>query len=507
MHEKKIAESLHPLERAVLPNVSRATLVTDIVKKTDLQEVEVIRALQWLENKSLVSVEKTEKELVLLDKNGIFYLENGLPERRFLESIKKEAYSMKEIMEIASLESDELNSCIGLLKGKAAVLLEKGKVRITDNGLKILEKEMLEEIFLKRLSQGLDKHTLKDENKFAYDNLSRRKGVIQTKTIKSVTASITEIGKKVSSVKISKTFIDSLSSSMIKDGSFQGKDFRRYDVSINVPKINAGRKHFVNQAVRYIKQIWLDLGFKEMEGNHVQTSFWDLDALFVPQDHPARDVQDTFYIKDPKYGKLPKAFESKVREVHENGGDTGSLGWGYKWSPEIAKENLLRTHTTVLSAQTISKLKMEDLPAKFFSVKKVYRNESLGWKSLFEFIQVEGIVIDPDANFKHLKGYLKNFFAKMGFPDVRLRPGHFPYTEPSVEVDVFHPIKKQWIEFGGSGIFRPELTKPLLGTEVPVLAWGLGMERTIMQYYGITDIRDLYKNDMKQLREIPFWMR
>ena len=202
-----------------------------------------------------------------------------------------------------------------------------------------------------------------------------------------------------------------------------------------------------------------------MTGSIVQTSFWDLDALFVPQDHPSRDMQDTFYIKDPSFGRLPKELTKRVKEVHESGWTTGSKGWQYKWSVQIAKENLLRTHTTVLSAQTIAKLKKEDLPVKYFSVGKVLRNETLSWKSLFEFIQVEGIVVDPNANFKHLKGYLKEFFAKMGFPDVRIRPAHFPYTEPSAEVDVWHPTKKEWVELGGSGLFRPEMVKPLLGFE------------------------------------------
>ena len=160
-----------------------------------------------------------------------------------------------------------------------------------------------------------------------------------------------------------------------------------------------------------------------------------------------------------------------------------------------------------MSAQTLAKLKKSDLPAKFFSVGKVFRNETLSWKSLFEFIQVEGIVVDPNANFKHLKGYLKEFFAKMDFPDVRIRPGHFPYTEPSCECDVWHPKKNQWIEVGGAGIFRPEVVKPLLGFECPVLAWGLGMERTIMEYYNISDVRDIYKNDLKQLREMKIWMK
>jgi len=295
---------------------------------------------------------------------------------------------------------------------------------------------------------------------------------------------------------------------MLKDGSWKGKEFRSFDVEINVPEISGGKRHFKNQAVEYIKSIWLELGFKEMTGNMVQTSFWDLDALFVPQDHPARDMQDTFYIKNPSKGRLPeKELVSRVRKTHENGWTTGSKGWMSEWDEEKAKENLLRTHTTVLSALTISKLKKEDLPVKYFAVGKCFRNEKLDWKHLFEFYQVEGIVVDPDANFANLLGYLKEFFRKMGYSDVRIRPGHFPYTEPSAEVDVFHPVKKEWVELGGSGIFRPEVTKPLLGFPVPVLAWGLGLDRLIKEYWNISDIRDSYKNDLKQIREMKAWLR
>jgi len=217
-------------------------------------------------------------------------------------------------------------------------------------------------------------------------------------------------------------------------------------------------------------------------------------------------VQDTFYLESPKEGKLPEIF-GKIKAVHENGGDTNSKGWKYKYSEQEAKKLLLRTHTTVLSAQAISKLKGDNLPQKFFSVGKVFRNETLDASHLFEFYQVEGIVVDEDANFGYLLGYLKEFFGKMGYSDVRIRPHHFPYTEPSAEVDVYHPIFKKWIELGGCGIFRAEVTKSLLGREVPVLAWGLGLARTEAEYFNISDLRDIYKNDIKQLREMKVFMR
>ena len=509
MEIDRIIATLHTYERKVLPILKETSRFEEIAKKTGLQKVEVMRALQWLQNKKLVRINKELKEQIILDENGITYLEKGLPEKKFLEQIEEKS-ALDDIEKNSNLSKQELSISLGILKSKGAIEITKENgivVQITDIGRELLKKGFPEESFIKK-SFPLNSSELKDLDKLALENLRKRNRIIKAHIAKIIDASPTELGKKIIEYGIQdEKVIDRLTPEIIKSDSWKSGKLRSYDVKINVPNISGGRLHFVTQAMQYIKRIWLDMGFREMPGNLVQTSFWDLDALFVPQDHPARDMQDTFYIKDPKYGKLPKDLVMKVKAAHENGFATGSKGWRYKWSGEIAKENLLRTHNTVLSAQAISRLKKSDLPAKFFSVGKVFRNETLSWKSLFEFIQVEGIVVDPNANFKHLKGYLKEFFAKMGFPDVRIRPGHFPYTEPSCECDVWHPKKKQWVEVGGAGIFRPEVVKPLLGFECPVLAWGLGMERTIMEYYNISDVRDIYKNDLKQLREIKIWMK
>lgn len=503
----KLAAALHPLERRVLPLLQKHSAFLDIVSNSGLSEVEVMRALQWLENKKIVEQKAVVREFIELASNGRLYLKECLPERRFAEAVRDYALSLADVEKKALLSGQELSASLGVLKQKAAVESRDGKFTLTEHGKKLFSKDILEESFLKLLEKTpLDAKELSDEEKFAFSNLKKRKDIVSSSVRKERSFTLTGLGMELSKLKLQDNSVDSLTPKMLKSGSWKDKEFRRYDVSINVPGIHGGRRHFVNQAIEYIRRVWLDLGFTEMEGNMVQTAFWDLDSLFVPQDHPARDMQDTFYIKDPKYGRLPKTADV-VKKTHESGWTTGSLGWRYNWSSDLARENMLRTHTTVLSARTIAGLKKSDLPAKFFSVKKVFRNESVSWKNLFEFVQVEGIVVDPSGNFMNLKGYLKVFFSKMGFEDVRIRPGHFPYTEPSAEVDVWHPEKKAWVELGGSGIFRPEVTKPLIGEEIPVLAWGLGLERSIMEYYKIGDVRNLYSNDLKQLREIKLWMR
>ena len=503
---EELIAKLHILERKLIPHIEDGLDVETLVKKSKLKDIEVMRALQWLENKNVLSIINQKKTLITLGENGLLYDKEGFPEIKFLNSIKKKSLTIDQIIKESGLSKQEVGFCTGLLKSKNAIDMKDNLVNITDIGETILKTGLPEHVLIKKIKKNQNIEDYSNDEQIFIEGLIKRKGLV-LKNIKNIKhIKLTPIGESLSKMNISENVTDKLTSDMLKDGSWKNVIFRGYDLRVDVPEIHGGRKHFVNHAVDYVKKIWLDMGFTEMEGNMVQTSFWDLDALFVPQDHPARQMQDTFFIKDPKLGKLPKDWKN-VKQVHENGSTTGSKGWGNVWSEEKAKENILRTHTTVLSAKQLSNLKDEDLPAKFFSVGKVFRNESLDYKHLFEFYQVEGIVIDKNVNMKNLKAYIREFFKKMGYLDVRLRPAHFPYTEPSVEIEVLHPIKKTWIELGGAGIFRPEVVMPLLGKDIPVLAWGLGLGRISCEYWSITDLRDLYKNDLKQLREIKNWMK
>ncbi|MAG45643.1 MAG: phenylalanine--tRNA ligase subunit alpha [Nanoarchaeota archaeon] len=490
--EDKLVESLHPLERRVIPYLGLD--VKDIVKKAELSEVEILRALQWLENKEVVTLKKESKEIIRLLKNGEEYKKRGLPETKFLKVLDKPR-TMKWMMEKSGLDKDELHFSLGLLKKKG--LIELG------SEIKRLKKENFKDIeeFLKSLPKNFE--DLNDKEKKIMEELKQRKEIIEVDLKKGVEVSVTPLGKELMKKNLDVNLIENLTPNLLAKGSWKSKKFRRYDVSLNVPKIYPGKRHFVNQAVDYAKRIWMDMGFEEMDGQIINTSFWNFDALFQPQDHPARDMQDSIFL-DKKEEIKEKEMMKKVKEMHETGGKI-SKGWQYDWDEEKAKKLVMRTHTTVLSAQTLAKLK--EKRGKFFAIGRNFRNEAVDWSHGFEFNQTEGIVVDPDANFRHLLGYLKEFIKKMGFPKARFRPAYFPYTEPSIEIDVFHPTRKTWIELGGAGIFRPEMVVPLLGENVPVLAWGLGLGRIIMDYYDIHDIRELYKNDIKQLREMKTWLR
>ena len=292
-----------------------------------------------------------------------------------------------------------------------------------------------------------------------------------------------------------------LTSDDITSGEWRNIQLRQYDVTLEAEHVAPAKIHLMQKIIRETREAFLEMGFTEIVSPMVESAFWDFDALFQPQDHPARDMQDTFYLTHPDEAKLPEAeVVERIKRTHEDGGDTGSSGWGYSWSEKRAKQTVLRTHTT---ASTIRALAEDpNPPRKVFCVGKVFRNEALSYKHLPEFHQVDGIIIDENGNLATLLGTLKEFYRKMGFDKVRFKPDFFPYTEPSAEISVYMESKGSWIEFGGSGIFRPEVTRPL-GCNVPVLAWGLGLERLAMLRYGLKDIRELYWSDIDKIKEVP----
>jgi phenylalanyl-tRNA synthetase alpha chain len=503
MNTQKLIESLSPNEKKIIPHLGDK--LNEICKKSNLDKTSVIRALEYLQNKDLVRISYIKNKIVELDVNGALYLKKGLPERRLLHLlIEKHIIPLKEAQQESKLSDDEFKASIGALKRKAFIELKNEKIILNANKEEI-SKKTLEEQFLDTLP--IDNNSLPPEYQLALKNLLNRKNIIQIREDKKIEIEITSLGKEIIKSKLNtQELIEQITPEILKkESSWKGKKFRRYDISSQVPEITGGKRHFVNQSIDYARKIWTEMGFQEMQGNLIQNSFWNFDALFTAQDHPVREMQDTFFLK--KLSELPdKKLVEKIKKSHEKG-VAGSKGWQYEWNEEEAKKTVLRTHTTCLSAHTLANLKKEDIPAKFFSIGKCFRNETLDWSHSFEFNQTEGIVIDENANFRNLLGYLKQFAEKMGFKKVRFLPSYFPYTEPSVEGYVWNEDKKKWIEVFAAGIFRPEVTEPLLGKPIPVLAWGPGFDRMIMSIFEIKDIRDLYKNNITQLRKMKFLIK
>ncbi|GJX43768.1 phenylalanine--tRNA ligase alpha subunit, cytoplasmic [Tanacetum coccineum] len=249
--------------------------------------------------------------------------------------------------------------------------------------------------------------------------------------------------------------------------------------------------------------------FEEMPTNqYVVSSFENYDALFTAQQHPARDLQDTFYSKDPSTTKtLPEDYVERVKTMHESGGH-GSRGYRYEWKREEAIKNVLRTHTTAVSVKMLCALasKKHFEPKRYYSIDRVFRNEAVDKTHLAEFHQVEGLICDRGLTLGDLQGVLEDFFSRLGMSKLRFKAAYNPYTEPSMEIFGYHEGLKKWIEVGNSGMLRPEVLLPMgFPEDVGVIAWGLSLERPTMILYGIDNIRDIFghKVDLSFIQKNP----
>eukprot|EP00096_Caligus_rogercresseyi_P016876 TRINITY_DN996_c0_g3_i3.p1 TRINITY_DN996_c0_g3~~TRINITY_DN996_c0_g3_i3.p1 ORF type:complete len:497 (-),score=150.21 TRINITY_DN996_c0_g3_i3:52-1542(-) len=303
-----------------------------------------------------------------------------------------------------------------------------------------------------------------------------------------------------------------LTPEMIASGSWKEVDFKPYNFNALGIQPPTGHLHPLLKVRTEYRQIFLEMGFNEMPTNNfIESSFWNFDALFQPQQHPARDAHDTFFISDPsETNEFPSKYLERVKKVHSQGG-FGSKGYGYDWAISEAKKNLLRTHTTAVSARMLYSLMndspdSEFKPQKYFSIDRVFRNETLDATHLAEFHQIEGVIADRGLTLGDLIGILYEFFKKLGIEKLRFKPAYNPYTEPSMEIFSYHEGLKKWVEIGNSGVFRPEMLLPMgLPEDVTVIAWGLSLERPTMIKYGIDNIRDLcgHKINLKMVAKNP----
>ncbi len=464
------------------------------------QKVEVMNAASWLASKGLVTIDETARKVYSLKDKSI--MERKLPERRAVEFIESQGGSIEMGDLSKALPKEEVSIAIGWLKRKGLADIRKEGSRtviiLTPSG----KESLLQPTEDERLLSLLSKEELPESkiDKKVAAQLKSRQELIEEKLVVDRTINLTHLGREVIQEGIViKDEVAQLTPELIQTGKWKEVSFRKYDVRTFAPAAYPGKKHPLTRIADEVRRIFVEMGFEEIDEEYVQSAFWNMDALFTPQDHPARDIQDTFYLSNPsKIYIEDEEIIKRVKEMHEKGGNTGSLGWGYEWRREEAEKALLRTHTTV---NTIRYLwKHPEPPVKVFSLSRVFRKEAIDSTHLPEFVQLEGIIMEKDANFDMLCGVLQDFYHRMGFEDVRFRPGYFPYTEPSLEVEV--QFEGKWMELGGAGVFRPEVTAPF-GVKYPVLAWGQGFERLAMLRWGLKDIRDLYISDVEMLRQSP----
>ena len=497
----KTIKELSQNEKKVLLTIKKLKGISSpekILKEGNFNsEVEVMNAASWLQSKKLVKIEDHIATVYSLGKEGKQFLKNGFPEKIALQMIdnNKGKVSLSKLSTL--LDKQDIPVAIGWLKKKGWANIKKDKdtiLEITDNGKKALTQESDEEKILKVLNEN--PNAIIDKNKIK--PLLSRKNVVKEKEIITCTIILTKEGKNVllKDIKIEDD-ISQITSSIIKDGSWKNKTIRPYNINAFAPTKYGGKAHPLVDLISKIRQIFIEMGFEEIQGDFVESCFWNMDILFIPQDHPAREMQDTLYCKNPSKIKIKdNKLVNKIAKVHEDGGVTSSTGWGYKFSEAEGERALLRTHTTVNTIRYLHD--NPNPPCKVFSIGRVFRKENIDTTHLPEFYQIEGIIHEKNSNFRQLLGILKEFYSRIGFEKIRFRPGYFPYTEPSMEVEVLWNNK--WMELGGSGIFRPEVTEPI-GVKNPVLAWGLGLERLAMLKFGLSDIRELYISDLGWLRK------
>lgn len=480
-----IVAKLHMLERKVIPYLLEGISVAEIMQKTGMKEVEVMRAAQWLENKGVLRIKSDVSELLMLGEQGTRYAREGLPEEKLLQAAKNKTLSFSDASRIISRQ--ELSAAIGVLKQDGAIEIKGQNIFITRKGeqyAKIDEKE-----FLNKLPKRLDK--LNREENEIYKSLKHRKDIVKTGLVKIRTLHLTALGRELCRAKLQGDFADGLTPAMLSDGSWKDRRFRHFDVEINVPALNSGRRQPYAEFLSEIKIKLAEMGFEEMEGPLVETEFYNFDVLFQPQNHPARAWSDTYKLKNPVHGGLPRQHViNAVKRAHED-------GWGYKWDESTARQLMLRAQGTALSARQL--VKGIKIPGKYFAVARCFRPDVLDATHLIEFNQLEGFVADRDLTFKNLLGLLKQFANEIaGANAVKFIPDYYPFTEPSVQMNALHP-KLGWIELGGAGMFRKEVVKTQK-IDVPVIAWGLGIDRLAMFKLRLKDIRGLFSSDLNWLR-------
>ncbi|MCJ1422741.1 Phenylalanyl-tRNA synthetase, beta subunit, cytoplasmic [Sticta canariensis] len=475
-------------------------------------------ALDRLRSREMVSYRAIDREEAILTAEAEGIAANGSHEAKVFEAVRQSVEGLKivDLPKIVGKESAE----VGMGKAFKAGWIKKDKdtLRVNTDSITDTSQAQL------RLIQNQRSHP----DPKVISELRKRKLVTMQKVISF------EFTK---GPKFATEFVKEetdLTADMLASGAWKNTKLKPYNFKAKGALTSCGALHPLNKVRHEFRQIFFEMGFEEMPTNRfVETGFWNFDALFVPQQHPARDLQDTFYISDPpsadkprpdpddsqhssskllsrelKKNESPLNYEqywNSVREVHETG-KFGSIGYRYPWNPDESLRLVLRTHTTAISTAMLHKLAVNPHPARYFSIDRVFRNESVDATHLAEFHQVEGVIADFGLALGGLIGFMEVFFAKMGIHKLRFKPAYNPYTEPSMEIFGFHEGLDKWVEIGNSGMFRPEMLEPMgLPKDMRVYGWGLSLERPTMIKYGVKNIRELlgHKVDLNFIESNP----
>jgi phenylalanyl-tRNA synthetase alpha chain len=415
--------------------------------------------------------------------------------------------AMPAICQAVGIVQKDAGSAYGRLSKEGVLAMGQDKLVKLVDASKSLRTASLKALLAKADAAGgiLDEGVLGDAERALMAEVAKKRGAsdaaFKAAERETVTWSLTAEAAAVSALLreegVSGDELGAVTQEMLESGSWKGAAFRSYNIKSRPARLIPGRRNPYVQFLESVKDKLVSLGFEEFDGGLVETEFWNGDALFMPQFHSARDIHDVYYVSEPTKAKsIEEPYLSRVAATHENGGSTGSRGWRYGFDREFTKRLVLRSQGTVLSAR---QLPTASVPGKYFGIARCFRYDKVDATHLSDFYQTEGIVLGEDVNLRTLLGFLEMFAVEVaGAKEVKYVPGYFPFTEPSVEVHIKHPVLG-WFELGGAGIFRPEVTEPL-GVSVPVLAWGIGIDRMALMALGLNDLRELFSYDIEDVR-------
>jgi len=469
-----LSQVLHPIEKQIIKSLkeTKSSTPEKLAESTKLSIDQVRRGMEWLKLKGLADVKESDEFFYKLGKNGLDALENGLPERQCIPPFHNE--QSISVTQLQKELTSNFGNCIGYAKQRGWIISDGNTFRLasTHPEPELPDEKLINFLGKQKISlKEIEKNLGKDTSDITLKSLNERPEYIIESKITRKIISLSDKAKEID--------IDSSSDAI--------------DVEADVRKIFVARTHPLKDTINEIREIFVTLGFSEILGDLSQSSFWNFDALFTPQDHPARELQDTFYIDGFFSKKI--ATPKQIQQVSK----THKKGWRYLWDINEARKMVLRTHTTCVTIKYLADNKPDE--ARVFSLGRVFRNEKVSYKHLVEFNQIEGIIVGKDTTLRDLMGIQREFYKRIGLDKVKFWPTFFPYTEPSLQSMVYNERLGKWVELFGMGIFRPEVTKPL-GITKPVLAWGGGIERIAMLKYGVNDVREFYNNDLKWLRSV-----
>ncbi len=494
---------LHRLEKILLQALrDGAKSFRELAVETGLPESSVSRAALWLASKGYAEVKEARRFFLNLGSEGKLSLERGMPERLLVRAVSKRGVlPLSEVEAASGLTSREVALAVGWARRKGWIQIQREGGRTVLRASCEPEKDR-EELLLELLGRGsLPSEAIPPKFASSLSTLMERPNFIVLREEVERSVDLTSSGRKIAEKGVDgQEEVSQLTPELLASRAWQRARFRKYDIQAPVTIVWPGKKHPFRRFLDEVRWKLVAMGFKEMSGPTVELMFFNCDALYMPQDHPAREIHDIYYVKSPPSETLG-SYEDKLKNVkaaHENGWTTGSTGWGYVFSEKESRRTVLRSQGTAVSARMLASKDLE-VPGKYFSISRVYRPDVVDRTHLTEFHHLEGIVVGEELTFRSLLGILETFAVEVaGAEKVRFRPDYFPFTEPSVELSAYKEASG-WLEFGGAGMFRPEVREPM-GVKVPVIAWGLGVDRMFMIRNGIDDVRYIFSQDLEWLR-------